>query len=205
MDSFKVFRDSEFSKATDRTRRPIIFAYWAVVLLTVPLWWYTTSIQRLSLPAQRVAVLADRELRLPIDVNIDTPDTGISQEVQRTLSQQCSAAIQLNVRDREGHSGVCTFLQDILYAFSWYIRLKYCLHCDKCPRETNVATADAFVPVRGGLALMYVRIAHPDQKVCTLRHVKLLNCPVCFRAFCCLPRQIRVESGMWSNMLPVTG
>ena len=158
----KVFRDSELAKATDRTRRPIIFAYWAVVLLTVPLWWYTTSIQRLSLPAPRVVALADRELRLPVDVNIDTPDTGILQEVQRTLSQQCSAAIQLNVRDRGGHSGVCTFLRDILYAFSWYIRLKHHLHCDKCPWETDIATTDAFVPVREGLALMYVRIAHPD-------------------------------------------
>jgi hypothetical protein len=31
------------------TRRSIIASYWAVILLTLPLWWYTTSIERLPL------------------------------------------------------------------------------------------------------------------------------------------------------------
>lgn len=42
---------------SDSLRIKIIASYWAVVLCAVPLWWYTTSITRLSLPTARVAAL----------------------------------------------------------------------------------------------------------------------------------------------------
>ncbi|GAA6012999.1 hypothetical protein JCM10207_008408 [Rhodosporidiobolus poonsookiae] len=37
-----------------RTRRIVVAAFWAVVLLGVPLWWKTTTLERRALPAARV-------------------------------------------------------------------------------------------------------------------------------------------------------
>ncbi|BGP15870.1 hypothetical protein JCM10213_005644 [Rhodosporidiobolus nylandii] len=37
-----------------RTRRIVIAAFWAVVLLGVPFWWTTTTLERRALPAERV-------------------------------------------------------------------------------------------------------------------------------------------------------
>lgn len=33
-----------------RTRRSIVVAYWSVILLCVPYWWYSTTIERHALP-----------------------------------------------------------------------------------------------------------------------------------------------------------
>ncbi|KAI0763472.1 phosphatidylinositol-glycan biosynthesis class S protein-domain-containing protein [Trametes elegans] len=57
-----------------RTRRLIIASYWLVVLLAVPLWWKTTSIERLALPASRVHAQRNRELSFPVEVNVETGD-----------------------------------------------------------------------------------------------------------------------------------
>ena len=52
-----------------RTRRYIIASYWLVILLAIPLWWKTTSIDRLSLPASRVHAERKREVLLIIISN----------------------------------------------------------------------------------------------------------------------------------------
>ena len=46
-----------------QVRRLIIASYWLVILLAVPLWWKTTSIDRLSLPASRVH--AEQQRKVP--------------------------------------------------------------------------------------------------------------------------------------------
>jgi phosphatidylinositol glycan class S len=98
------------------SRRPIIIAYWAVVLCAVPLWWYTTSIERLSLPAARVAAVAGMEPLFPVDVKIDTVDAGVLQDIQRKLAKKkspsTSLAVQVNVRDREWRNGVYFFARN---------------------------------------------------------------------------------------------
>lgn len=38
-------------------RRRVIASYWLVVILSIPVWWKATSIERLSLPASRVSEL----------------------------------------------------------------------------------------------------------------------------------------------------
>ena len=53
---------SQLSFEQPRTRRYIIASYWLVVLLAIPLWWKTTSIDRLSLPASRVYAQRKREV-----------------------------------------------------------------------------------------------------------------------------------------------
>lgn len=39
---------------TTTIKRQILLGYSLIVILALPLWWYTTSIQRLSLPVDRV-------------------------------------------------------------------------------------------------------------------------------------------------------
>ncbi|KAI0052134.1 hypothetical protein FA95DRAFT_1602095 [Auriscalpium vulgare] len=62
-----------------RVRRTILASYWAVIILAVPLWWSTTSIERLSLPVSRVSTNEDKQLRFPLRVHIDvgqSPDNA---------------------------------------------------------------------------------------------------------------------------------
>ncbi|KAF8221084.1 hypothetical protein L208DRAFT_1426731 [Tricholoma matsutake] len=60
----------------DITRQYIISAYWCIIVLALPLWWSTTSIERLSLPSSRVTSQARSHLRIPIRLNIDTEYNG---------------------------------------------------------------------------------------------------------------------------------
>jgi phosphatidylinositol glycan class S len=59
----------------DKTRRSILAAYWIAILLALPLWWYTTAVERLSLPASRVFAHSAKELRLPIHLKLDATST----------------------------------------------------------------------------------------------------------------------------------
>ena len=52
----------------DTTRRAIVIAYWSVIILAIPLWWYTTSIERLSLPSHHVHQQAKNQLQLPVRI-----------------------------------------------------------------------------------------------------------------------------------------
>ncbi|RPD69443.1 hypothetical protein L226DRAFT_515770 [Lentinus tigrinus ALCF2SS1-7] len=68
-----------------RTRRSIIASYWLVVLLAIPLWWKTTSIERLALPASRVHAESRREILFPVTVNLETRDGTDAAAVARGL------------------------------------------------------------------------------------------------------------------------
>jgi len=68
------------------TRIWILSSYLALVALALPLWWSTTSIQRLSLPTSRVESLGSKELHLPISVAVDTASPEApSENVARKL------------------------------------------------------------------------------------------------------------------------
>ncbi|KAI0370586.1 hypothetical protein BV20DRAFT_943936 [Pilatotrama ljubarskyi] len=69
------------------TRRLIIASYWAVVLLAIPLWWKTTSIERLSLPASRVHAQRNRELFFLVDVNLEAQEGVAAQSLQQDLQR----------------------------------------------------------------------------------------------------------------------
>ncbi|KAG7448779.1 uncharacterized protein BT62DRAFT_1057193 [Guyanagaster necrorhizus] len=56
---------------SDRVRRLIIASYWVVILLATPLWWHTTSIERLSLPTAQVQYQAKTLLSFPIAIRLD--------------------------------------------------------------------------------------------------------------------------------------
>ena len=75
-----------------KVRWSILAAYWAVILLALPLWWTMTSIQRLSLPTPRVEDLTRRDLRFPVDIVLDS-SSGVDT---KTLSVKLQSLV--NVR-----------------------------------------------------------------------------------------------------------
>jgi len=84
---------SRLAFQTDRTRRSILLSYWAVVILALPIWWYLTSIERLSLPASRVANQAGKEPLFPVYIEVDAPNAAhIASETQRLLSERSTIA-----------------------------------------------------------------------------------------------------------------
>jgi len=55
---------STLSFESRRTRVWILTSYLVIVILALPLWWSTTSIERLSLPVSRVDALSGKEVSL---------------------------------------------------------------------------------------------------------------------------------------------
>ena len=73
-------------------RRSIIASYFLVILLALPLWWKTTSIERQALPVSHVFEQTKRELLFPIHVALGTTVPGtntkkLEAEVQRYVDK----------------------------------------------------------------------------------------------------------------------
>lgn len=81
---------AKFFHHTDKTRRSIVIAYWSIIILAVPLWWYTTSIQRLSLPSHHVHRQAENHLQLPVKICLQTVDEHLSGSVRTSFSDSIS-------------------------------------------------------------------------------------------------------------------
>ncbi|KAL1726246.1 phosphatidylinositol-glycan biosynthesis class S protein-domain-containing protein [Schizophyllum commune] len=56
----------------NHVRRLIIASYWLVIVLALPLWWRTTSIERLGLPQGRIGSLGDKSLRFSIGLSVQS-------------------------------------------------------------------------------------------------------------------------------------
>lgn len=81
-----------------KVRWSILAAYWAVIALSLPLWWTTTSIQRLSLPTSRVEDLARKDLRFPIDVVLDSSSGVDTKALSAKLQSLINARLSPDVR-----------------------------------------------------------------------------------------------------------
>ncbi|KAF8649614.1 hypothetical protein AX16_005704 [Volvariella volvacea WC 439] len=81
-DPSKLFHQHSF------TRRLIIASYWLVILAAVPLWWRTTSIERLSLPTSRVR--SSKPLFIPVTIQLDTQDDSLVKPLREALSHHTS-------------------------------------------------------------------------------------------------------------------
>ncbi|KAI0355923.1 hypothetical protein OH77DRAFT_1511316 [Trametes cingulata] len=98
-----------------RTRRLIIASYWAVVLLAIPLWWKTTSIERLSLPASRVYAQRGRELVFPVEVNLEAKEgvatRSLEEDVQSSfdLGKHILDASAVDVKFRVGNASEAAY------------------------------------------------------------------------------------------------
>jgi hypothetical protein len=75
---------------TDKTRRSIVIAYWSIIILAAPLWWYTTSIERLSLPSRHVHQQAENHLQLPVRICLQTVDEHLSGSVRTSFADNLS-------------------------------------------------------------------------------------------------------------------
>ncbi|KAL0959938.1 hypothetical protein HGRIS_011601 [Hohenbuehelia grisea] len=72
----------------DHVRRTIIAAYWIIIFLAVPLWWHTTSIERLPLPSALVESQAERELQFPIRLQVPESHAVILPRLQGLLREK---------------------------------------------------------------------------------------------------------------------
>ncbi|KAJ7073530.1 phosphatidylinositol-glycan biosynthesis class S protein-domain-containing protein [Mycena belliarum] len=93
---------------TDYNRRLIIASYWVIIVLAVPLWWYTTSIERLSLPASRVHSHAGNQLRFPVHIKLESAqDASLSISLQQLILDRVRTSPQawkgLDVKVRNPH------------------------------------------------------------------------------------------------------
>ena len=119
-----------------RARWSILAAYWAIILLAIPLWWTTTSIQRLSLPTSRVADIARKDLRFPVDIVLDSSsgvDTkALSTKLQSLINVRLSPDIRAWLDVRVHPDPIPRELPVTYHAYSK-------------PQQTSNAGTDAYV------------------------------------------------------------
>lgn len=124
----------DISKITFETvsnRRRIIASYWLVVLFAIPLWWKTTSIDRLSLPESRVHGFVGKQvcvvscasggcltrvallqLSFPVNINVRAEQNeqaahALSEGLRRYIVPIAeSNGIAVNVNDRSARVSV---------------------------------------------------------------------------------------------------
>ena len=106
-DAVEAFSPAKLVFESVWNRRRIIASYWVVILVALPLWWKTTSIERLGLPASRVKTLDEKEvrfwlivvvaiwltglqLRFPVQVDV----ANIEQRFGKQTSGDLSASLQ---------------------------------------------------------------------------------------------------------------
>ncbi|TDL18765.1 hypothetical protein BD410DRAFT_774718 [Rickenella mellea] len=76
-----VIKDVAFQ--SESIRRRVLTSYWIVVLLALPLWWYSTSIQRLSLPNSRVHAQESKQLVFSADIGVTVE--GLNFDAQQLV------------------------------------------------------------------------------------------------------------------------
>ena len=81
-----------------KVRWSILAAYWAVIILALPLWWTTTSIQRLSLPTSRVEDLSRKDLRFPVDIVLDSSSGVDTKVLSAKLQSLINARLSPDIR-----------------------------------------------------------------------------------------------------------
>uniref|UniRef100_D8QHB6 GPI transamidase component PIG-S n=1 Tax=Schizophyllum commune (strain H4-8 / FGSC 9210) TaxID=578458 RepID=D8QHB6_SCHCM len=99
----------------NHVRRLIIASYWLVIFLALPLWWKTTSIERLSLPQGRIGALGDKNLRF--DIGISVPNGRVREALDTPAFKErlVSAGVDVHATssDKYGKShAICTDVSD---------------------------------------------------------------------------------------------
>jgi phosphatidylinositol glycan class S len=113
----------------DYIRRSILASYWVIIIFALPLWWQTTSIERLSLPSSRVYAQAERELVFPVKVKFEVPttvknDSSLATQLQELLDEQILRAphrwkgIDIHISSK-GHAGGSVFIPSV--HFLWIV------------------------------------------------------------------------------------
>ncbi|KAL1704830.1 phosphatidylinositol-glycan biosynthesis class S protein-domain-containing protein [Schizophyllum commune] len=71
-DDYPLKDPSKIHYQANHVRRLIIASYWLVIVLALPLWWRTTSIERLGLPQGRIGSLGDKSSRFSIGLSVQS-------------------------------------------------------------------------------------------------------------------------------------
>ncbi|KAJ3999220.1 phosphatidylinositol-glycan biosynthesis class S protein-domain-containing protein [Lentinula boryana] len=91
MDAESRFRDpSSLFFQFDTVRRYIIASYWVLIILALPLWWTTTSIERLPLPTSEVYAQAQKRLEIPLAICVDSAFSSQITSLQRSIHDAAS-------------------------------------------------------------------------------------------------------------------
>ncbi|WAQ81998.1 hypothetical protein PtA15_2A311 [Puccinia triticina] len=81
------------SKSKDRTRSQIVGSFWIVIILSLPVWWSTTKIERRALPSSEVEAwdaLKPCPIRFPIKLTSNLPEitsASMKSQVERLASR----------------------------------------------------------------------------------------------------------------------
>ena len=87
---------SKIHYQANHVRRLIIASYWLVIVLALPLWWRTTSIERLGLPQGRIGSLGDKSLRF--DIGLYAEDGRVRDALERPAFKERLAGEGVDVR-----------------------------------------------------------------------------------------------------------
>ncbi|KAL1665216.1 phosphatidylinositol-glycan biosynthesis class S protein-domain-containing protein [Schizophyllum commune] len=90
---------SKIHYQANHVRRLIIASYWLVIVLALPLWWRTTSIERLRLPQGRIGSLGDKSLRF--DIGLYAEDGRVRDALERPAFKERLAGEGVDVRVAE--------------------------------------------------------------------------------------------------------
>jgi len=74
--------DENLGLSQQTSRRYILIFYWVVVLLVVPYWWKATSIERQSIPEERVKEQTGRLVRIGLLTCLAKPPTNITSSAR---------------------------------------------------------------------------------------------------------------------------
>ncbi|KAJ3891189.1 phosphatidylinositol-glycan biosynthesis class S protein-domain-containing protein [Lentinula edodes] len=114
MDAESRFRNpSTLFFQSDPIRRYIIASYWVLVALALPLWWTTTSIERLPLPTSEVLAQAQKKLEIPLEICLDSAFLNQVSSIQDSLHH---ASPYLDVQMNNGQDCSMCFCQFSGYA-----------------------------------------------------------------------------------------
>lgn len=91
----------------DGVRRAIIIAYWTAIILALPLWWHTTSIERLPLPQTRVSHQVDKPVAIPVNICLQGVSQTLSSRLQEVLDAQRRTAPRWEGLDVRVSSAQC--------------------------------------------------------------------------------------------------
>ncbi|KAF8524289.1 phosphatidylinositol-glycan biosynthesis class S protein-domain-containing protein [Hysterangium stoloniferum] len=108
----------------------IILSYWIVILLGLPLWWFTTSIDRLALPVDRVlSISATSELQFPLEVVVDAESAaeGTVKRIQSAIEHDKHKSeapwLGMNVQVHEKAGSIHNTGQNAIYTIKLHPQL----------------------------------------------------------------------------------
>ncbi|EIW78395.1 hypothetical protein CONPUDRAFT_167417 [Coniophora puteana RWD-64-598 SS2] len=96
-DTSKVKDPSRLTYENVQTRWFVLSSYWIVIILALPFWWRTTSIERLSLPSHRIRAQVEERPRLAVTLALDRSSFGtqvdsVASEVNGLLEASASSS-----------------------------------------------------------------------------------------------------------------